>query len=321
MHQPPARHTRTVTTYSEGGMSEISGLGYLGFVASDIDAWHTWATSVAGLQVATPSDTGDSAYFRIDDRAWRIAVRRADRNALDYVGWEVADPGALGRLAERLAAVGVAAEWDTETARTRQVDALLTCSDPGGNRLEFYCGGRMARDRFVSPRGVRFVTGPLGMGHILVQVADETATKHFYLDVLGFRLSDTVTFGRNRSHFLRVNARHHSLGFFTVPDEAPALHHFMLEVDTLDAVGEALDRVNAGGAVLTETLGKHVNDHMVSFFMRNPSGSQTEYGWAGRLIDERTWTAASYDATAYWGHKLPGSEYSAAGPVSPRDEA
>ncbi|MBT2268983.1 VOC family protein [Rhodococcus erythropolis] len=303
-------------------MSEILSLGYLGFNATDLEEWKCWATEILGLQIAeTPPDAPEeSIYFRMDERAWRFSVEQAEVAGLAFTGWEVADEGALGRLHDRLTAAGIVAEFDAEAARRRQVEALLRCEDPDGNSLEFYYGAFISRHPFISPRGVRFITGELGLGHILNQVGDEKASRHFYFDVLGFQLSDTISFGSNKVFFTHVNPRHHSLAFVEVAGKPPALGHFMVEVDSLDAVGVALDRVNSGPTELTETLGKHTNDHMISFYMRNPSGSQTEYGWAGRTI-ESGWSASSYDATAYWGHQVPGSEYSATGPMSPREGA
>ena len=75
----------------------------------------------------------------------------------------------------------------------------------------------------------------------------------------------------------------------------------MLEVEDLDTVGRAFDDVKASDAVRT-TLGKHTNDHMVSFYCNAPSGLTIEYGTAGRLIDDETWVVGYYTATSYWGH-------------------
>ena len=50
----------------------------------------------------------------------------------------------------------------------------------------------------------------------------------------------------------------------------PGLIHLMVEVDSLDAVGQALDRVNKDGFQLSSTLGRHTNDKMVSFYVRAP---------------------------------------------------
>lgn len=302
-------------------MGEVTGLGYLGFHAPDVAAWRTWATGLVGMQVAEapPGARDGELFLRMDEQGWRLAIEPAETGGLAYTGWEVADPAALERLGNDLADAGVKAVEDPALARRRQVERLLRCSDPDGNDLEFFCGAFIPEQPFVSPLGVRFVTGDLGLGHILQTVADEGAAKRFYLDVLGFRLSDIIEFGPNKVHFLHVNRRHHSLAFVQVADRPPSLGHFMVEVTDLDTVGRALDRVNSGMAQLTETLGKHTNDHMVSFYMMNPSGSQTEYGCAGRLIDGDSWKVSTYSATAYWGHKVPGSEYSATGPVSPRE--
>ncbi|TYB41054.1 VOC family protein [Actinomadura chibensis] len=301
-------------------MSEVKALGYLGFHAPDVAAWRTWATGLLGMQVAEPppGTPAGALFLRMDERGWRLAVEPGESGRLAYTGWEVADPAALERLGNHLADADVKVVEDPALARRRRVERLIRCADPDGNELEFFCGAFIPEQPFVSPLGTGFVTGDLGLGHILQNVANADAARRFYLDVLGFRLSDVIEFGPNRVHFLRVNRRHHSLAFVEVAEKPPSLGHFMVEVDDLDTVGRALDRVNAGMARLTETLGKHTNDHMVSFYMMNPSGSQTEYGCAGRLVDEATWKTNVYSATAYWGHKVPGSEYSTGGPVSPR---
>ncbi len=54
--------------------------------------------------------------------------------------------------------------------------------------------------------------------------------------------------------------------------------HIMVEVDTLDAVGQALDRVMKDGFSVSSTLGRHTNDKMVSFYVRAPGGWDIEFG-------------------------------------------
>jgi 3,4-dihydroxy-9,10-secoandrosta-1,3,5(10)-triene-9,17-dione 4,5-dioxygenase len=286
-------------------------------------AWRTWATRVFGLQevAAPPGAPADHLYLRMDERAWRFAIEPGDEGRLAYTGWEVASPASLRVLEERLAEAGIRCERDAELARVRRVEDLIRCEDPNGFQLEFFCGGFVSREPFVSPLGVKFVTGDMGLGHILLTVQDVEATKRFYLDLLGFRLTDFIEFGPNKVHFTRVNPRHHSLAFVQARGGAAQLGHFMVEVSDVDAVGRALDRIHAGMGRVTETLGRHTNDLMLSFYCENPSGSQAEYGCGGRVIDEATWTVTTYDATAFWGHKVPGSEYSEAGPVSPREQA
>ncbi len=285
-------------------MEDVVGLGYVGLYAVDVDAWRSYSTEVLGLQ-PTVRDVEDDGglYLRADEREWRFAIHPGDAGGAAYIGWEVANHQALERVGRALADAGIdVKEGSPNAAHQRGVEGLLQCTDPDGFSVEFFYGARIPKQPFVSPRGVRFVTGNLGLGHVFLFVTDLNATKRFYLETLGFRLSDTILFHGRKVHFLHINPRHHSLAFVENRDLAPALGHFMLEVDNLDDVGRALDVVNSGGAVLTETLGRHTNDLAVSFFMKNPSGSEVEYGYDGRLVDDDTWKVSSYDSTSFWGH-------------------
>jgi hypothetical protein len=52
-------------------------------------------------------------------------------------------------------------------------------------------------------------------------------------------------------------------------------------------------------------LGRHTNDHMTSFYLQTPAGFQIEYGYGGRLIDDRTWQVHTCNAASTWGHRAP----------------
>jgi hypothetical protein len=80
----------------------------------------------------------------------------------------------------------------------------------------------------------------------------------------------------------------------------------MVEVDSLDAVGQALDRVARDGFTLSSTLGRHTNDKMVSFYVRAPGGWDIEFGTDGMRVDETYYTAEEITADSYWGHRWTG---------------
>ena len=57
------------------------------------------------------------------------------------------------------------------------------------------------------------------------------------------------------------------------------------------------------GVKLTGTLGRHANDHMVSFYMATPSGFMLEFGADGRTVED--WSKySSFQSTvnSFWGH-------------------
>jgi biphenyl-2,3-diol 1,2-dioxygenase len=288
----------------------IVGLGYIGLNVSDPAAWKRWAGDFLGMMEAPESPTGMER-LRFDDHAWRIALEPGDKDDLAWIGLEVAGPAELATLSERLAAHGVAVETaDRDLLAERGVLLLVRCQDPEGLTVELYCGATRLTDvPFVSPTGAGFVTGEQGLGHLALSATDLAATRRFYLELLGFRQSDTIRMAMGPGfhidlEFYFCNPRHHTLAIAPVPMPLPKrLHHMMVEVETSDQVGFALDRAERTGTRLKRTLGRHSNDKMLSFYVETPSGFELEYGCEGLQVDSRTCTMARYDAISSWGHK------------------
>jgi len=142
---------------------------------------------------------------------------------------------------------------------------------------------------------------------------DVAGSFDFYTEVLGFRSRGAFRvplppeFGPVRVRFLGINERHHSLAICPASHVGdPGLVHLMVEVDSLDAVGQALDRVNKDGFQLSSTLGRHTNDKMVSFYVRAPGDWDIEFGTDGMRVDETYYTAEEITADSYWGHQWLG---------------
>lgn len=280
---------------------EIQALGYLGFGAGDLEDWTDFATARLGMQ-AVDRGAGLRA-FRMDDRRQRLVADAAIPAGTRYYGWEVADATALDALAARLERAGVAVERETAAlADQRCVSGLISFADPAGNRLEAFHGAQVADTPFRPGRMISgFRCGPLGMGHVLMATTDIAASLGFYRDLLGFRISD---FMRTpiRAYFMHVNARHHSLALVEAPVDT--LHHLMVELYSLDDVGQGYDLALADGAErVAATLGRHPNDLMTSFYQRTPGDFLVECGWGGRDVDPGDWPPVEMTTVeSYWGH-------------------
>ncbi len=285
----------------------ISSLGYVGFRVRDPAAFSTFATDILGVM---PTEAPEGVQrFRIDAQAWRISVEAGEDDDIAFAGFEVAGPAELADLTARLKAAGLPVqEADADLRKSRGVLGLVITQDPDGLPVELYYGPSERREApFVSPKGVSgFVTNGQGLGHIVLATKDIAAARKFYSEVLGFRLSDiikmqiTAEFGMELE-FYHCNPRHHTLALVPVPVPR-RLNHFMLQVQSMDDVGFALDRVNAAGVPLVNTLGKHTNDHMVSFYAQTPAGFEVEFGYGARDIDD-DWRVVRHDKTSIWGHK------------------
>jgi len=295
-------------------MSGIGSLGYLRIESADVEAWRAFGVRVLGLVEGRGPDA-DALYLRTDEFPARLVIVPGERDRLVASGWEVPGESALAEVGQALEDAGVAVKAGTAAeAAERRVAQVLRFDDPSGNALEVFCGAALEHRPAVSPYGNRFVTGVMGLGHVVLPVSDEPAALRFYTDVLGFRLRDSMRmapelFGRPAGgpplwfRFLGCNPRHHSLALAPFP--APAgIVHLMIEVASLDDVGRCLDRCARRGAKVSSTLGRHANDLMVSFYVATPGGFDVEYGTDGRTVDDATWITRESTAVSLWGHRF-----------------
>ncbi len=288
----------------------IRRLGYLGFEVRDLGAWLGLATNVLGLIPARRGPGGEVA-LRMDEWAQRIVLRPGAADDLAFAGFEIGDATALGRLADRLEAAGVAvSEAPAELAAERRVERLLLAADPNGVPIELFCGPERAREEFrseLAPGG--FATGEEGLGHVVVVARDAAATERFYCELLGMRVSDRIETEIApglplRVTFLHCNPRHHTVAFAAAP-LPKRIHHFMIELRSMEDVGATYDRCLDAGVPIASGLGQHPNDRMFSFYARTPSGFELEVGWGGRKVDDATWQVRTYDRLSIWGHRPP----------------
>jgi 2,3-dihydroxybiphenyl 1,2-dioxygenase len=278
----------------------VQALGYAGFGSSALDDWRQFGTGLVGLQAVERSNS--LLAFRMDDRKQRIVIDRALPEGARFFGWEVAGTADLDALAARLEQAGVEVTAEPQTlADARRVRALISFHDPSGNRLEAFYGAEIDDTPFSPGRSISgFRTGPLGLGHAVLTVENIDAVMPFYVDLLGFGLSDYMQ-KPFRAYFFHINARHHSLALIETGKNG--MHHLMVELFSLDDVGQSYD-VALNEERVNVTLGRHTNDLMTSFYARTPSSFMVECGWGGREIDPSTWRAAEmHDGPSLWGHE------------------
>jgi 3,4-dihydroxy-9,10-secoandrosta-1,3,5(10)-triene-9,17-dione 4,5-dioxygenase len=291
----------------------IQSLAYLRIAATDVAAWREYGLKVLGMVEGKGADP-DALYLRMDDFPARLVILPGEKDRLAAVGWEAADAAGLDAVRRALEGAGVPFKEGTRAERAeRRVDEMISFDDPTGNTQEVVHGVALEHRRVVSPYGHTFVTGEQGLGHIVLSTHDDEASLRFYRDVLGFRLRDSMRLppqlvGRPEDgppawlRFLGCNPRHHSLAFLPMPTPS-GIVHIMVEVGSTDDVGLALDRAKRRKVPMAATLGRHVNDLMLSFYMKSPGGFDVEFGTEGRQVrDDERWVARESTAVSLWGH-------------------
>lgn len=294
----------------------IRSLGYLRIEATDIAAWREYGLKVLGMVEGSPaseSSTEGALYLRMDDFPARLVIVPGEHDRLAEAGWECANADGLLEIRNRLDVEGTPYKEATAAdLAERRVDEMIQFADPSGNQLAVFHGVALEHRRVVSPYGHKFVTGEQGLGHVVLTTRDDAEALHFYRDVLGFRLRDSMRMppqvvGRPADgapawlRFFGCNPRHHSLAFLPLPTPS-GIVHLMLEVENSDDVGLCLDRALRRKVPMSATLGRHVNDEMLSFYMKTPGGFDVEFGCEGRKVDDDGWIARESTAVSLWGH-------------------
>jgi len=292
-------------------MAEISNLGYVGLGVSSLDEWQTFATDILGMQVGRRE--GDVMTLRMDEYLQRFLLTENGKDDIMCAGWEFTTGQELEEYVAEIREKGIEVrELSPEDCKLRHVEKAYSVQDPNGYAHELFFGHEVAvlRDQFRSSvlKG-SFVTGDLGVGHILPFCKNRKETLDFYENVLKFRLSDyireEVAPGMlvDATFYHTKTGRHHSIATAEVPNYPTILNHFMIEVTDIDDVGLAYDRVARAGIPVALELGHHPNDKMFSFYAKTPSGFNFEMGWGGVVIDDNDWEVKSYNQMSDWGHK------------------
>ncbi|MBA5220043.1 MULTISPECIES: VOC family protein [Streptomyces] len=274
----------------------IRKLGYVGLDVTDVDAWTDLLGRTLGIGVTTEkSGTDEVTLAELDMFKYRLALYPAAHDRPRHVGWIVDTPAELDRLTGRLTDAGHTVEDGTpQEARLRGATRLRRFTDPVGYRVELAVGETKARTAVARPDGTQ--PGATGLGHFVLASPRLEELRELYENVLEFRLTDYRAPGL---YFLRCNPTHHSIALAHA--DTASLHHLEFEHGSIDDVGRSYDRAKANGAPISISLGRHMNDKALSFYVRNPSGFHLEIGCGGIEVGE-DWVPHDFGVSDVWGH-------------------
>lgn len=223
----------------------------------------------------------------------------------------------LGRAAAALAKLGVAAQ--------RSGDALVATEPIADVRVELVVEQRKEQKAsaplaFNAPgRTVRVDTRsgavlpqpasrPRRLSHVVITSSDVIASRRFFCEGIGFRVSDEVA-GMGAA-FLRCSTDHHNL--LVQPGPFAFLHHTAWEMDDLDAVGRAgAAMVGADASRHVWGIGRHAIGSNYFWYLRDPAGNFAEYSSDLDVVaDAEAWKVAASAVAhplAAWAPPVPSS--------------
>jgi catechol 2,3-dioxygenase-like lactoylglutathione lyase family enzyme len=246
----------------------------------DVPATAAYYTEFGLLPVGT-ADAGRARFATLDGGE-QLELVQASRRRLLRVGVGAHDADDIARVRSRLAALDVAVQdvagglcaLDPHSELKVEVTVAAELVQPASAPAPTNGPGRPDRADGRAP-GVERVdrVRPRKLGHLVVGSVDQAATQRFFVDGLGFKISDEVP---GLAAFLRCSTDHHNV----LVQHAPLnfLHHTAWEVDDVDDVGRAASAMLEGHPERhVWGLGRHHIGSNFFWYLRDPAGNFSEY--------------------------------------------
>ncbi|WP_454825834.1 VOC family protein [Paraburkholderia xenovorans] len=132
---------------------------------------------------------------------------------------------------------------------------------------------------------------PIKLNHVVINSADVAAQSRFFMDLLGFRVSDST----DRMEFLRCSANHHSVAL--AHGSALSLNHAAFEMADIDSLMYGAGRLIKYGYNIEWGVGRHGPGNNVFAYFIDPDGFVVEYTTEMEQVDEKEYVPKDAE---YW---------------------
>ena len=237
-------------------------LGYAALQVTDLAASTQFYSDLMGLKIERADAT--TVWLRCSDKSHDLVLETGAIPGLSRIGFEIESRAELIKAFDHIGRVGLFPAWSDETAfRFRNP---IT-----GLELEYYADPPGAASAYEPT-----VTQIVRLGHVVLNVASYVDAHRFWVDQLGFEISDHVP---GKIAFLRCwpNPLHHSLALLT--GESDSLNHFNFMVTDIDDIGRAMNRMKRADVPIVFGPGRHLPSGSIFLYMLDPDGMSTEYSF------------------------------------------
>jgi catechol 2,3-dioxygenase-like lactoylglutathione lyase family enzyme len=276
---------------------------HIGFRVPDVEATADFYCRVLGMhRHAELADGGARLGWGTGHHVMDL---HPGEQALVHYGFEVRDPGGVQLIRDRLTAAGIDFEELDPSFIDEAVAAAdgITVLDPDGTSVHFHAPVFRSGENSADT-GRR----PIKFQHTTVGTADPKRMVGFFLDVLGFRLTDKL---KDENFFwLRSNRDHHTLAIVFV-GQPGVLDHYSYDLAEWEDFKAWCDRLTELGVAIQWGPGRHGPGNNLFVFFDDPAGTHIElsaemekYHDDRAVIRERVWTPMP-ETINVWGGQLP----------------
>jgi catechol 2,3-dioxygenase-like lactoylglutathione lyase family enzyme len=270
--------------------TRITHVRHVGIAAPDFERAAEFYRTAWGLtQVA---EDGGLAFFGTpgSPENYILRVRKDAAKRMDLVAFGVAAAADVDAYAEQLGTSGIRLDRDPGALDTPGGGYGFRFFDPDGRLIEISSDVEQRVARELEPKE----SIPRKLSHVVFNSPDVVATKNFYENHLGLRLSDWLS---DQMCFLRSGVDHHILAIAKGPHVA--LNHVSFEMRGVDEYMRGTGRLLRSGSEMIWGPGRHgPGDNTFSYFL-DPYGNVMEYTTElEKIEDEETWEPRIWEINA-----------------------
>ena len=264
--------------------TRVTGLRSVELGVTDLLQSAAFYSRVWGLKPVLTN--GDTVHLR-GNGAEHHALTLRERPTASLLGVHFAAMNrvAVDALAARAKAQGVALSAPTDLPTSAGGGYGFQFRTPEGHALNISADVACHRDVHSDS------SMPDKLSHVVLNSANIDQQTSFFIDTLGFRLSDKT----DLMDFVRCSADHHSIAM--ARGSGPTLNHCAFEMAGIDGLMRGAGRMRQHGFNVEWGIGRHgPGDNVFGYFVE-PNGFVMEYTAEVHQIDEATYQAQDPD---YW---------------------
>ncbi|HEY6255954.1 MAG TPA: VOC family protein [Xanthobacteraceae bacterium] len=254
--------------------AKVTGLRGVELGVRDLHQSAAFYSHIWGL--APVAEHGDTLYLRGNGAEHHLVTLRERPTAgLLGVHFVATDRAAVSALYAKAKALGVAALGElAELPREAGGGFGFSFRSLEGHMLNI--SADVARHQNV----VNDRSKPIKLSHVVLNAARILDERAFFIDLLGFRLSDST----EMMEFVRCSSDHHSIALSRA--QGPSLNHMAYEMANFDGLMRGAGRLKQSGFNVEWGVGRHgPGDNVFTYFVE-PNGFVTEYTTEVQQIDE-----------------------------------
>jgi catechol 2,3-dioxygenase len=276
----------------------ILRLSHVDITVPDLDLASAYYTEVIGMRQTerTPDRVFLNCWDEEDHHS--LAVRYDPRVGIDLFSFKVEAEDDLEDLERRVERYGVRVY---RMARGEEVGqgASIRFETPSGHTMELVhevtkVGSLLGKlNPSPVPQGLRGIAPPR-MDHLLVTAEEVPEANRFYMDVLGFRLSEQLLDGDGHQIGVWLERSHSPHDLAVVSGANGGLHHFAYWLDDWDHVRQAADILAYNAIQIDVGPTRHGVTRGNTIYFFDPMGTRNEVFTGGYRPDPDfptiTWT-------------------------------